>query len=114
MRQFLALLILTALLAFSVFAASAGVSCGCITCTPDHTTECTSINGAVGIVQATIYDPEEKGLMVVWAINGQYTRTDIVPPAPAFRQLWVFFVTNEFGLGTNDVSVGVSHDGTNF
>jgi len=83
-----------------------------IDCSGDQVLECTSINGAKGIVGATVQDADGDGLMVVWAINGHSARTNILASGGTTNAT-TLYLTNQFGFGTNDVSVGVTDDGTN-
>ena len=83
-----------------------------IVCSPDGTLELTSTNGALGIVDATVADADGDALMVVWAVNGQPVLTNVVAAGITTNGV-TLSLTNEFGFGTNDVSVGVTDDGTN-
>jgi hypothetical protein len=91
----------------AVFAASPTV-----TCSADQVLECTSTNGAAGAVAATIQDTDGDGLMVIWSINGDAVLTNILAAGSTSNAL-TLTLTNTFGFGTNDVSVGVTDDGTN-
>lgn len=83
-----------------------------IACTGEQKLECTSTNGAVGIVQATVQDVEGDGLMVVWMINGQSSLTNVLA-AGGTTNATTLSITNQFGHGTNEVIVGVTDDGSN-
>lgn len=83
-----------------------------IICSGDQVLECTSTNGALGIVSATVQDADGDGLMVVWAINGHATETNILAAGGTTNAI-TLSITNGFSIGTNDVSVGVTDDGTN-
>ena len=106
MRKHLALLVivLTALLATPTFAASPT-----ITCSGDQTLECTN---AVGAIEATVQDADGDALMVIWALNGQPVQTNVLAAGSTTNAI-TLSLTNEFGFGTNDISVGVTDDGTN-
>jgi hypothetical protein len=83
-----------------------------ISCSGDQVLECTSTNGAVGTVAVTVMDVDGDGLMVVWAINGNAALTNILAAGTTSNAL-TLTLTNTFPAGTNDVSVGVTDDGTN-
>jgi hypothetical protein len=83
-----------------------------ITCSADATLECTSTNGARGVVQTTVADADGDALMVVWLVNGHSVLTNVVAAGITTNGV-TLSLTNQFGMGTNDVSVGVSDDGTN-
>jgi hypothetical protein len=83
-----------------------------ITCSGDQVLECTSTNGALGVVSATVQDADGDGLMVIWAINGHAAETNILAAGDTTNAI-TLSLTNSFAVGTNDVSVGVTDDGTN-
>jgi len=83
-----------------------------IVCSGDQTLECTSTNGASGVVSVMVQDADGDGLMVVWAINGEPAATNVLA-AGTTTNVITFSLTNGFAAGTNDVSVGVTDDGTN-
>jgi len=83
-----------------------------ILCSADQTLECTGNHGAEGIVQATIQDTDGDLLMLVLTVNGRSVRTSVIDSASASNGVTLSF-TNTFELGTNDVSIGVTDDGTN-
>jgi hypothetical protein len=83
-----------------------------IACTGEQRLECTSTNGAVGIVQATVQDLDGSGLMVVWMINGQSALTNVLAAGETTNAI-TLSITNQFGHGTNEVLVGVTDDGSN-
>lgn len=83
-----------------------------IACSGDQVLECTSTNGALGVVSATVQDADGDALMVIWAINGQAAETNILAAGGTTNAI-TLSLTNLFAIGTNDVSVGVTDDGTN-
>jgi hypothetical protein len=83
-----------------------------IVCSGDQILECTSTNGAAGVVSVMVQDADGDGLMVVWAVNGEPAATNIVA-AGETTNVVTLSLTNTFAFGTNDVSVGVTDDGTN-
>lgn len=106
--QVLALAAVTTALAPGLHAASFPT----ITCAPDATLECTSSNGAWGVVTATVTDADGDALLAVWTINGNPVLTNVVASGVTTNGV-ALSITNQFGLGTNDVSIGVTDDGTN-
>ena len=83
-----------------------------IACSTNQVLECTSTNGALGVVSVTVQDADGDALMVVWAINGDAATTNVLAAGLTTNAI-TLSLTNEFGFGTNDVSVGVTDDGTN-
>ena len=83
-----------------------------IVCSGDQILECTSTNGASGVVSVMVQDADGDGLMVVWAINGQAAATNVLAAGTTTNAV-TLSLTNTFAMGTNDVSVGVTDDGTN-
>jgi hypothetical protein len=83
-----------------------------VICSPGQVLECTSSNGAVAVVEATVQDLDGSGLMVIWAVNGIAASTNVLAAGTTSNALTLAF-TAQFGDGTNDVSVGVTDDGTN-
>jgi hypothetical protein len=83
-----------------------------IICSPGGTLECTSSNGAWGVVDVTVSDADGDALMVIWAVNGSPALTNVVGSGITTNAV-VLSLTNLFDHGTNDVSVGVTDDGTN-
>jgi hypothetical protein len=83
-----------------------------IACSGDQVLECTSTNGALGAVAATVQDVDGDGLMVIWTINGNAVLTNVLAAGTTSNAL-TLTVTNTFATGTNDVIVGVTDDGTN-
>jgi hypothetical protein len=83
-----------------------------ILCSPGQVLECTSSNGAVAVVEVTVQDLDGSGLMVVWAVNGVAASTNVLEAGSTSNAVTLSF-TADFGHGTNDVSVGVTDDGTN-
>ncbi len=83
-----------------------------IICSTNQVLECTSSNGASGVVQATVRDADGDALMVVWAVNGQAALTNVLGAGATSNGVTLSF-TNQFRFGTNDVSVGVTDDGIN-
>jgi hypothetical protein len=83
-----------------------------LVCSGDQILECTSTNGAAGVVSVMVQDADGDGLMVVWAVNGEPAATNIVAAGETTNAV-TLSLTNTFAMGTNDVSVGVTDDGTN-
>ena len=83
-----------------------------VDCSPSQIIECTSSNGAIAVVQATVRDPDGDALLVVWAVNGHAALTNMVGSGVTSNGVTLSF-TNQFRFGTNDVSVGVTDDGVN-
>jgi hypothetical protein len=99
-------------LAAVLVAPAAWAAAPTILCSSNQVLEATSTNGAAGVVEATVQDVDGDNLMVVWALNGIATVTNVIDSASSSNGITLSF-TNEFGFGTNDVSVGVTDDGTN-
>lgn len=106
---------LTRILGFAValVALTAGAASPTIVCSADQTLECTSTNGAVGIVQATVLDADGDALMLVTSISGQAPVTNIIAAGITTNAVTLSF-TNQFAHGTNEVVFSVTDDGTNF
>ena len=103
------LLTLAALLLHpGAFAASPTVACS-----GEQVLECTSTNGAVGAVAVTVQDADNDALMVIWMINSNSVLTNILAAGTTSNAL-TLTLTNTFSMGTNEVSVSVTDDGTNF
>jgi hypothetical protein len=100
---------LAALVSASVASAQTPPS---LICTADQTLECTTTNGAMGIVEATVLDADGDGLMVVWMINGEAAGTNVLA-AGTTTNAYTLSITNQFGHGTNEVVFGVTDDGSN-
>jgi hypothetical protein len=83
-----------------------------IACSPGATLECTSTSGALAVLQTTVADADGDALLVIWAINGDAVLTNIVASGITTNSV-TLSLTNWFDHGTNDVSVGVTDDGTN-
>ena len=83
-----------------------------ILCSSNQVLECTGTNGTIGVVEAMVQDTNGDNLMLVLAINGVPALTNVIDSASASNGVTLSF-TNEFGFGTNDVSFGVTDDGTN-
>jgi hypothetical protein len=83
-----------------------------IACSADQVLECTSSNGASAIVQVTVADADGDGLMVIWDVNGVTARTDALASGTTSNGV-TLSLTNQFGFGTNKVTVGVTDDGVN-
>ena len=100
----------TALFASASWSATAATP-PTIGCSPNQVLECVA-NGGLGVVQATVRDADGDALLVVWAVNGQPALTNILGSGATSNGITLSF-TNDFAFGTNDVSVGVTDDGTN-
>jgi hypothetical protein len=100
------------LAAFALIGINASAALPTIVCSADQILECTSTNGASGVVSVMVQDVDGDGLMVVWAINGEAAATNVLA-AGQTTNITTLSLTNTFGPGTNDVSVGVTDDGTN-
>ena len=98
----------TALVASHAFAASPPT----IICPEDLVLECTSARGATGVVSVTVQDVDGDALYVLWGINGDFARTNFIASGGTTNPI-TLSLTNEFGPGTNEVTVGVTDDGTN-
>lgn len=83
-----------------------------ISCSGDQILELTSTNGAWGVVTSTVQDADGDGLMVVWTVNGLPAHTAVIEPGVATNAV-TLSLTNQFALGTNEVTVAVTDDGTN-
>jgi hypothetical protein len=83
-----------------------------ITCSTNGVLECSSTNGALALIQSTVTDADGDALMVVWTVNGHPVLTNVVASGITTNGV-TLSLTNQFGHGTNDVSVGVTDDGTN-
>jgi hypothetical protein len=102
------LLSLTAILVTShAFAASPPT----IVCPEDLVLECTS-GGATGVVSVTVQDVDGDALYVLWGINGDFARTNFIASGGTTNPI-TLSLTNVFGDGTNEVTIGVTDDGTN-
>lgn len=102
---------LLALVALIINPAAFGAS-PTIVCSGDQVLECTSSNGAVGAVTATVQDLDGDALMLIWMINGDAVLTNVLATGTTSNAV-TLTVTNTFAFGTNDVTVGVTDDGTN-
>lgn len=100
-------------LAAVLLASTAGAAIPTIVCSADQTLECTSTNGAVGIVQATVLDADGDGLMFIASFSGQGSVTNIIEAGITTNGVSLSF-TNQFADGTNEVVFSVTDDGTNF
>ena len=101
------------LAAIALFAVNANAATPpTITCPDDQILECASTNGASGVVSVMVQDIDGDGLMVVWAINGEPAATNVLAAGQTTNVI-TLSLTNMFAPGTNDVSVGVTDDGTN-
>jgi hypothetical protein len=100
-------------LAVALCASTAGAASPTIVCSADQTLECTSTNGAIGIVQATVLDPDGDALMLVTSISGQSSVTNVIAAGITTNGVTLSF-TNQFADGTNEVVFAVTDDGTNY
>lgn len=100
-------------LASVLVASTAGAASPTIVCSADQTLECTSTNGAVGIVQATVLDADGDALMVISSFPGQDAVTNVIGAGITTNGVSLSF-TNQFADGTNEVVFSVTDDGTNF
>ena len=101
------------LAAFALFAVNASAATPpTIVCSDDQTLECTSARGASGVVSVQVQDVDGDGLLVVWAVNGEPTATNVLAAGETTNAI-TLSLTRAFAPGTNDVSVGVTDDGTN-
>lgn len=106
LRHFLTLAV--TLVASHAFAASPPT----IVCPQDLVLECTSARGATGVVSVTVQDADGDALYVLWGINGDFARTNFFASGGTTNPI-TLSLTNQFPLGTNEVTVGVTDDGTN-
>ena len=83
-----------------------------ISCSQQEPLECTSSNGAWGVVTSTVQDADGDGLMLVWSVNGLVAHTAVIAAGVASNAVTLSF-TNQFAAGTNEVVVTVTDDGTN-
>ena len=84
-----------------------------VACSGDQVLECTSTNGAVGAVAATVQDSDGDGLIVIWTINGNTALTNVLAAGTTSNAV-TLTVTSTFATGTNEVRLDVTDDGTNF
>ena len=83
-----------------------------IICPAASVLECTSSNGAPAVVQSTVSDADGDALMVIWTVNGLPVATNIVASGLSTNAV-TLSLSAQFGFGTNDLTVGVTDDGTN-
>lgn len=81
-----------------------------LTCPQPVVTECTSPNGALVNLAATVQDPDGDALTVVWTVNGVAQQTNSLAAGNTGAQQVPFIA--QFGTGTYQVGVSVS-DGAN-
>lgn len=82
-----------------------------IVCPENLVLECTS-GGATGVVSVTVQDVDGDALYVLWGINGDFARTNFIASGGTTNPI-TLSLTNMFGDGTNEITVGVTDDGTN-
>ena len=99
-------------LAATLVASHAFAASPTIVCPEDLVLECTSIRGATGVVSVTVQDIDGDALYVLWGINGDFARTNFIASGGTTNPI-TLSLTNVFGDGTNEVTVGVTDDGTN-
>jgi len=83
-----------------------------IVCSGDQTLECTNSSGDMAVVQATVTFDGPENLMVIWAVNGEPALTNVIASGTASNGVTLTFA-HSFSNGSNDVTVGVTADGTN-
>jgi hypothetical protein len=83
-----------------------------IECPTNQFIECTSLRGTTGIVQFAVQDLDGDALHVLWGVNGDFTKTNFVASGGTTNPV-TLSLTNRFKMGTNEVTVGVTDDGTN-
>jgi hypothetical protein len=81
-----------------------------IVCPPASTLECS--NAAATVVETMVSDADGDALMVVWMVNGQSVLTNVVEAGVTTNGV-TLSLSYPFTLGTNEVLVGVTDDGTN-
>src|SRR5262245_54395392 len=99
--------VLVALVAPVVWAAAPTIQCS-----GDQTLECSSPQGSVGVVEATVQDTDGDHLLVIFTLNGNPAVTNVVDSLSASNGVTLSF-TNQYDFGTNIVAIGVTDDGTN-
>lgn len=80
-----------------------------LVCNLEQILECTSSNG---IVEATVLDADGDALVVMWSVNGSVTQTNLIEAGTSSNGV-ALSLTFPFSLGTNEVLVEVSDDGSN-
>lgn len=100
-------------LAATLIASAAGAAIPTIVCSDTQTLECTSTNGAMGIVQATVLDADGDALMVILSVTGQAPLTNVVEAGITTNGVTLSY-TNQFSDGTNLVEFLVTDDGSNY
>ena len=100
-------------LATALVASTAAAAVPTVVCSDSQTLECTSTNGALGIIQATVLDADGDALMVVLSVTGQAPVTRAVEAGVTTNGVTLSY-TNQFSDGTNEVVFSVTDDGTNF
>lgn len=83
-----------------------------IQCPADQVLECTSLRGTTGVVQIAVQDLDGDALHVLWGVNGDFTKTNFIASGGTTNPV-TLSLTNCFKMGTNEVTVGVTDDGTN-
>lgn len=80
-----------------------------IACTAEQTVECSTTNA---LVEATVQDLDGDGLLVMWSVNGSLAQTNLVEAGGSSNGV-TLSLTFPFSLGTNEVLVEVTDDGSN-
>jgi hypothetical protein len=106
LRAFLTLA--ATLVAFHAFAASPPT----LVCPESLRLECTSARGATGVVSVTVQDLDGDALYILWGINGDFALTNLLASGGTTNPI-TLSLTNRFPIGTNEVTLGVTDDGTN-
>lgn len=88
---------------------ASGQSLPTIVCSPAQLLECSPTNG---VVEATVLDLDGDALMVVWSVNGSDAQTNLVASGSTSNGV-TLSLSFPFSLGTNEVLVEVSDDGSN-
>jgi|SRR6185503_1539630 len=83
-----------------------------LACSGGQVVHCTSSNGALAVVQATVRDADGDALLVVSRINQNGAVTNMLPAGITTNALLLSF-TNAFPLGTNVFRLSVSDGTTN-
>lgn len=73
------------------------------------TLECTSPDGTPGTLTATVSDPDNDALSVVWSVDGAAFQTNLVAAGESAAGVELQFLAT-YGLGTHDVTVTATDD----
>ena len=80
-----------------------------LACTAEQVVECPATNA---LIEATVQDLDGNALLVMWSVNGTLTQTNMVDTGSSSNGV-TLSLAFPFSLGTNEVLVEVTDDGSN-